>query len=328
MKTETTIAQSVEEAVNITKGIIESNGGGTAAQRKKPGRPKKTAVISIGNDVRGVQDTAIDGDNVVEFTYDNPVLIKKIISLYKSYEAENIEFVFTPTEFKMIAKDHLQKSSIYVTIRCDVMNHYYCKDDLRITVRRENFDKILCSIEKDQHKMLMFIKAISKRNTLNIVLHNCRFDKDNTYNIPIELPTNAQNNRAADPIYPIHFTLDSKHFKSEIVKIGKMTDKVIFQKDGTKPLEITFSSDQKINYCGIYNDSSKISLQSTIVDDEIVHVMVNIEDIKPYSNVCLAELTNISLSNDSDICFTSNLDRRGEDIYAIIAKVFVEIKTS
>lgn len=92
--------------------------------RKKPGRPKKRAdVCAVG--VYGiVQDPSIAGD-CVELVYNQPQLLKCIVSIFKEYDSDEIIIEFYPDRVLFIGRDHSLRVRIHITIIAADMNLYY-----------------------------------------------------------------------------------------------------------------------------------------------------------------------------------------------------------
>jgi len=82
--------------------------------KKGPGRPRK---IPKKEPIprKGLSNPTND-DSMMEFLYDLPLLIKKIIVFFKSLAAAQIQIIFRPSEIIFYAEDHYKKSKIRVKI--------------------------------------------------------------------------------------------------------------------------------------------------------------------------------------------------------------------
>lgn len=94
------------------------------ATRKKPGRPRKRVdVCPIGS--HGiVSEPAVVGD-CVELIYNQPQLLKCIVSIFKEYDADEIIIEFYPDHIIFAGRDHSTRVLIHIVINAADMNLYY-----------------------------------------------------------------------------------------------------------------------------------------------------------------------------------------------------------
>lgn len=92
--------------------------------RKKPGRPRKRVdVCPIGS--HGiVSEPAVEGD-CVELIYNQPQLLKCIVSIFKEYDADEIIIEFYPDHIIFAGRDHSTRVLIHIVINAADMNLYY-----------------------------------------------------------------------------------------------------------------------------------------------------------------------------------------------------------
>ncbi|QYB17701.1 hypothetical protein PV-S19_0337 [Pacmanvirus S19] len=294
--------------------------------KKKPGRPKKK-VANVPVEVHGIVDKPVNDDDLLEMVYCNPTMFKKLLQLYKSFEVSEVEMYFDPNGAKIITKDHLKKSTIYTTIDGRCMNLYYCKEPVRVCVKRDNLEKILGTLGKNHYKITFILKE-DHRSNMYLVVKDIEYNNDDSYEIDVvfkpEDPAQREN-RDDDSNYPIKFKISSKHFKTKLNNIRKISPTFTIQKCGDEPLQFTFDKAQMVNWVGVYNDPEKIELKSTITDDEIFNVSVPIDWIKPFSNSNIGDDVYIAADKREKMSFMTMLDKK--DIgYAACVKVYTEIK--
>ncbi len=322
------LAPTEGEQVVLVTGQVPVQTQVAQEPKKRPGRPpKKRPELSVA-EVIGVAPQPVNEDDVIEMVYCNPLVFKKLLLIDKSYDVSEIEMIFEPTGLRMRAKDHLGKSNIYKTISGRCVNYYYCKERIRICIKREYLEKILGNLDKNQYKVTFILKE-NYRSTLYIIVKDCQYDKDKSYEVEVIYKPNEpehEENKDDETNYPIKFVLDSKHFKSEINQVRKMSPILTIQKTGDEPLQFTFDDAKKLNYNGRYNNPGKIRLESRIAPDDIFSTSVVIDYIKPFSNACIGDDVHIAADKRERICFTTYLDKKPDGTNACEVKVFTEIK--
>ncbi len=297
----------------------------TSAEKKRPGRPRKKAVTAP-IEVHGVVERPVNDDDVMEMVYCNPSLFKKLLQLYKQFDVGELEMNFDKTCLKIYCKDHLKKSNIYTEIDGRCMNLYYCKMPIRIYVTRDSLERILGMMGKNHYKITFLLKE-NYKSMMYIVIKDIEVDSDDAYDVDVisRPDTAAWDARDDDSAYPIKFKLPSKHLKARINNIRKISPVIIVQKVGNGPIQLTFDKARNVNFTGVYKDSDKIDLKSTIADDDIFSVSVEIDYVKPFSNSNIGDDVLIAADKTERISFMTCLDKK--DIgYACSVKIFTEIK--
>ena len=236
---------------------------------------------------------------------------------------------FDEKHLKITVVDHMKKSTTYVTIDGRCMNFYYCQKTLDVCINLDSLDKIIGSIGKTNNNITFILKQ-NYRSTLYIIIKDFEYNIDNTYEVEVncraeEIPyiTNDDTN------YPIKFRTSSKHFKSLINNVHKLSDTFTIQKNGDSPLQFTFDKAHKVNWIGTYRDHEKISLQSKIVPGDIFSISFEIDYIKPFSNSTIGDIVVVAADKREKISFTTYLDPKpigNEMINTCEIKVFTEIK--
>ncbi len=114
--------------------------------------------------------------------------------------------------------------------------------------------------------------------------------------------------------------------KGKVNNARKLSQVFTIQKYGDYPLQLTYDKLQRgTNWTGVYNDSNKMGLKCTLTDDEIFNVSVVTDYIRPFTNSGIGEYVNIAVDRHEPICFTTNLDLKGNDHVANIS-ILTEIK--
>lgn len=329
-----TVALDQNTQADVAETDNTQNTGGIPAvgkPKKKegrgPGRPKK-AVPTIPVEVYGIVEQPANPDDVLELVYCNPILFKKIFQLYKSFGSSEIEIIFNHSSVRIEAKDHYKKSTIYSIIDGRCMNLYYCKFPIRICVNRNNIEKAIGALNKNHYKITFVLKEENYRSTMYMVIKDLEYNNDDSYEIGVVFkPENPADGamKDDDSNYPIKFRVSSKHFKSKINNIRKLSPTFTVQKCGNDPLQFTFDRAQIVNWTGVYNDAAKIDLKSSLAPDDIFNVSVTIDYIKPFANSVIGDEVYISADKRKRMSFTSVLDRK-DTSFAALVKVFTDIK--
>lgn len=328
-----TINESAEGTGDQTPAIAPAPGAptgtpttGAPVKKKKPGRPKKE-IAAVPVDVHGIVDRPVNESDVLEMVYCNPIMFKKILQLYKQFEVSEVEMNFDKTGLKIITKDHIGKSTIYTTIDGRCMNLYYCKNPLRICVKRDSLERVFGSMDKNHYKITFLLKE-DYRSTLYLIVKNLEYNNDDSFEIDVVFKPEEPNRieyRDDDTNYPIKFKISSKHFKTRINNIRKLSPVFTIQKVGNEPLQLTYDRAQKVNFTGVYNDAEKINLESKISPDDVFNVSVHIDYIKPFSSSNIGDEVFIAAHKHEKMSFMTRLDRK--DIgWAACIKIFTEVK--
>ncbi len=297
-----------------------------AASKKAVGRPKKTVVKKTVK-ICGIVDKPINElDSMLEMVYYNPSLFKKLMSLYKAFEVDTVEMFFDENGLKMVTTDHIKKSTIYTYIDGRCMNLYYCKERVRIVVKRAELEVILGTLTKTQYK-ITFTLGDDYRSHMGIIINDSEYDSEEHFQIDIQFSEGANEPVYIDNDvdYPLRFMVTSKHFKTKIGNISKLSDTLRINRHGNAPLEFTYERAPKINYANLYNSDKKIELKSTLAANEKLSVCVHIEHIRPFSNSNIGDDVIIAVDKNKKISFTTFLDKKDE-IWAASVKVFTEIR--
>lgn len=323
MQTEQDIANAIDDAVEPAEPALVN----PAAEKKKPGRPKKK-ITTVPIEVHGIVEKPVNEEDVVELVYCNPTMFKKLLQLYKQFEVSEVEMNFDKVGLKIVTKDHLGKSTIYTTIDGRCMNLYYCKLPIRICVRRDNLERVLGTLGKNNYKITFILKD-NYRSNMYMIIKDLEYNREDSYEIDVGFkPEDNARDLAGDDDtnYPIKFKLSSKHFKTLINNVKKLSPVITLQKVGDEPVQFTFAKVQKINWIGVYSDPEKISLKSSITGDDIFSVSIIIDHIKPFSNSNIGDDVYIAAHQTEKMSFMTLLDKKEDIGWACAIKVFTSIK--
>jgi hypothetical protein len=288
-----------------------------------PGRPRKHHIDIKPPTIYGIVDRPANPDDIVEMTYHNPSIFKKILALFRSYNVIQIELQFTPSGLKIRARDHLQKSNIYINVAGANMILYYCPTPITICVHRESLAHVINSVGKT-HSNIAFILQKDYRSILYCAMKNSAYNSTDTYRIEIINHTDDLVLNDDDSGYPIRFTYGATAFKSMIANAKKISDIFTVQKKGNDPLQLRIDGHEKVNYMGVYPDASSIQLYSAIPPEMIFSVSIKTTYVKQFADNPIGDNVIISADRHKKMSFTTYADKR-DGVYSFIIKVFTDI---
>jgi len=252
-------------------------------------------------------------NNLVELSYDNVSIFKKLFSLLKLMNVKEINIQFHSNYTKIYGIDHLEKNLINIKIDSNKLNHYYCEYPVNITLDPKNLDKITQKIDKNYTLFSILLKKNSYRNNMIIILNNkiLSIDESHIINL-IENDTDLHSlyNKSVDyNLYPLKFELPGKYFKKLINDISIFSELFTIEKINKSPLQFIYKNiNNTIKGYNICKDNSKIKLESTLNDEDIFSVSIRIDYIKALSNSLLSDTVKIYADKENDLIFNLLID--------------------
>lgn len=261
----------------------------------------------------GIVENPQSNDNLIELSYDNVNIFKKIFSLLKLMNVKEINMQFHSNYTKIYGIDHLEKNLINIKIEATKLNHYYCEQPINITLDPKNLDKITQKIDKNYDLFSIILKKNSYRNNLIIILNNKMLSIDESHIINLienDTDLNQLYNRTVDyNLYPLKFELPGKYFKKLINDIAIFSDLFTIEKVNNNPLRFIYKNiNNTIKGYNICKDHSKLKLESSLTTDDIFSVSIRIDYIKALSNSLLSETVKIYADKENDIIFNLLID--------------------
>jgi hypothetical protein len=261
----------------------------------------------------GIVEEPQSNDNLIELSYDNVNIFKKLFSLLKLMNVKEINIQFHTNYTKIYGIDHLEKNLINIKIEATKLNHYYCEHPINITLDPKNLDKITQKIDKNYDLFSIILKKNSYRNHLIIILNNKMLSIDESHIINLienDSELNQLYDRTVDyNLYPLKFELPGKYFKKLINDISTFSDLFTIEKVNNNPLRFIYKNiNNTIKGYNICKDHSKLKLESTLTPDDIFSVSIRIDYIKALSNSLLSDNIKIYADKENDIIFNLLID--------------------
>jgi hypothetical protein len=261
----------------------------------------------------GIVEEPQSNDNLIELSYDNVNIFKKLFSLLKLMNVKEINIQFHTNYTKIYGIDHLEKNLINIKIEATKLNHYYCEHPINITLDPKNLDKITQKIDKNYDLFSIILKKNSYRNHLIIILNNKMLSIDESHIINLienDSELNQLYDRTVDyNLYPLKFELPGKYFKKLINDISTFSDLFTIEKVNNNPLRFIYKNiNNTIKGYNICKDHAKLKLESTLTPDDIFSVSIRIDYIKALSNSLLSDNIKIYADKENDIIFNLLID--------------------
>lgn len=303
-------------------------------EKKKPGRPRKKTDAPPENR-RGIVPAPMRDENRLELVYSAPAVFKKLMALYKKFDVAEIDIYFWHTRVEFHCDDHPKKSTIYTTIECANVQQYYCASPIQISIARGRLEKILSTLSAQQYE-ITFMLGPDWQRKLDLAIKSAECGITSVHSIdiarysqcmvgiPLDMAVNAvgvsadaasmsadtcAGDRANaehayraydDADYPIKFKLTSKHLKSQINTICKMSKTFAIMKSPDTDLQFQYDKSYE-SY-----DSAKIQLEAA-TNDEFA-ITLDVSSIKPFSDTVIGDQVQICCDRTARISFTADID--------------------
>jgi hypothetical protein len=287
---------------------------------RRPGRPRKFKIKTNENRQGIVNEPLNKNDseneqNVMEFSYDNPMMLKKIFSLFKSMNVNNINIEFKKENVEITTSDRIKKNIIHVQIHGKELNRYYCEEEFVISIDPQETERIFQSLDEEFNIIHFISKRFSYKHKISIIMYHVMTGSNIIYEININ-HIDSKSNGIQEMLdkyseYPIKFTLDGKFFKKYISNASMLTDRISIEKNGLKPLCFHYQSTKgRIDNNWFFTDEDKIYLDSKVKDNELFAASIFISTIKPISSSLISNKLEIAADINNPLMFIARLDKR------------------
>ncbi len=296
-------------------------------QKKEPKRkvgrpPKKQASVDTipreGIVKEPLPALSEEKTHVVEMIYCNPVMFKRLTTLCKQMGAQDICITFLEDRCTWATIDHKCASFIYMEIRGEKMNRYYCKEPISMYVNTRHLYNILQTVDKNISVISFLIQADQAKYKIQIVLHQAHLVNDKIYTLELVFVTlkldGLQEDLEKESEYAISYEMPSKSFKKDINDYAVLTNRVSVNKYGDGLLTYKYSSeDKKIEYVSVFRSSTVINLVSKVEPKTLFSVEFQIEYVKSFANAIITDVLHIAVDQGRRIIFTCKLDEELDD---------------
>lgn len=305
------IAIKSDTSINTTNTDV-------AATKRRVGRPCKTKINKLVA-LDGIVEFPKDSNNAMELMCHDPGIFKKIIGLLKSYQVDDVEFVFNKDSITLATEDHNKHTKIFKKINGNKLTWYYLDknrknnkgdQEVRICIARTEIEEIFNSIDKTYDLIKIWISSNDINSEININLHHIPYDADQHFIVPVKQFTSVIEKPIINDKfdYPIRFTLSTKAFKHYIERMDKLFSKITIKKESKQdPLILEASINQGKKMSTIFNNNEKIFLKDFTNDGDIVSIEMMSEHIVLLSKTTMGDSINIWIDNHKAILFQMSL---------------------
>lgn len=266
--------------------------------KKGPGRPRKTPK-KMPLPRKGIVNTPHRKENIIEFLYDSPEYIRRIIAFFKFLASQEIQILFRPSDVIFFGYDHSKNSRIYVRIDCSKINHYYCTGVYDMGFSTRELGDLFNKVNREYRDVAITSTISGIHKNIEIVFDN-EIEIDERHIVDLIGQYNHLDNEGVflDESYSIEFQLPYRYFKKTMGDIRIIANQIsIIQNSCDDPVEIQYTSDnKKTRSRHIIKNPKKIKLISNITDN--FRVEMKIDNIKPISAGHFAE--NIIIKVDEN----------------------------
>jgi|TARA_Y100000389_G_C17423726_1_gene498287 hypothetical protein len=281
----------------------------TVTSAKKPGRPRKKIANKSDTLAHGLIDTPNNDEHIMELIYNEPKVFKKIFSMFKGYYVDDIFINFKKDQIYIISKDHTKKTIIKIVIDCNKVTEYYCKMPFEICIKREYLEKIFSTIEKNHSKIVLFSTESSYQSTIEINLINDDASIHDSYIIDLSLQQKNIDKDLIDCVnynkddYSINFSVKSKSFKKFINDTSINGKLLTIEKIGDNNMKFKMCFNNKIVFTRTIINEDSYNLNSNLSEDDFFNINLELEYIKPFSNMNISDFVYIYIDGNKKAIF-------------------------
>jgi hypothetical protein len=314
--------KSIDESMGVHKGKKKKRSTESKTKEKSvkkgPGRPRK---IPKKEPIprKGIAKTPSDSAHSIEFLYDQPIILKKIIAFFKSLASSQIQIIFRKEDIIFYAPDHYKKSRIRVRIDAHKINHYYCAHEVSIGINGKDIELVLNKVDKEYSGIYLLMTSDNTQKNITIMMENdIQIDEEHLIDLVGDHPHMENEEEFISEDYMINFTLPGRYFKKSINDIKAIACNMSVQQiDKDQPLEFGYVSDNKKIRCrNIIRNTNKVKFESRLKANDTFRIDIKVDHIKPISSAHITD--DIMIFVDENKKFMTK---------ALIDNGTVEIKT-
>jgi hypothetical protein len=292
------------------------------SKQRGPGRPRKTtprkqlprhgltALPTNSSEPESVQ-------HAVELVYENPLMFKKIFTLFKTYSVESINMLFEKDRVYMYSINQNSEVKLLTELFCDRLNQYYNSKPIVMNLNTEYFYNIFQSVNKDNTRIIFLTTNENCDSKLWVILvDDC--DEKSIYEVRLNPVKDTDIVKIRDILinektYPISFELTSKFLKHKIteylyLKAKKLSIDQTIDESGNR--EISFScgtTDNRIDNRSPLSNVNRMNFISTY-DQPLFVAPITIANIRPFTNTMICDKIKLSVDEKRDLILTTCLD--------------------
>lgn len=283
--------------------------------KKRPvGRPpkidkneKKTAAR------KGIVSEPQVSDHVIELVYDAPLNIRRIFTLFKLMDTQDIKIEFKLSSVRITGVGRIGHNFIDLTIDCSKLLQYYCKHNIIINLDQKNIEKVIQKIDKSYDSIYIISKEDSYKKNVNIILNDDSKGIREYHKISLIEDMSSEEENIIKKLdylsYPLSFTLPSKYFKKIISDISKFSKDFTVERRPGVLLSIPYDSNAKtIDVDCIFTNDQMFKINCSLDPDDFISTTVRIEYIQSMATALLSEEVQVFVDKEDMMVFKSIID--------------------
>lgn len=276
---------------------------------------------------KGIVDQPVVETSAIELKYDNVCDFKKISTNFTKLSTDGILMEFTPDGLALYGINHLGKTKIKVFIEGKDCIHYYCKEPVKMYIKRKGFDLSLNILDKAYASITFIIDSADIGKEIIILMENNFgfFDEAKIVGTGI---FDGADQLSADVFEEkdepaLNFLMNSKYLKKIIGNSKKFSKKLEFLKISDEdPVEMTYTCEESHTDMRHFpSDHIKDFNLTDNTNGEMFSVSVYSSSMKPFSSVSITDIIDISLWRDHPLLITTDLSNGAVKFYIRIDMV-------
>lgn len=289
-------------------------------KKGKPGRPKLNKDVKVIKK-EGIVDTPILENGIMDLAYNNPIVFKKIFTLFDTMKIKDIRMEFRKDSICIKTYDHLEKNTIIVKINSLQMVRYYRKYDFDINLDPRNIQNVLKKLDKNYTSVTFLSYEESYTNEIILVFTRDDIKMHEKHSIKL-IDSNCIDSKISSLVfdmnyisYPINFTLNSKIFKKIINDIQIFSEFFTIEKSNDMKLTIKYNTqDNTTKSKNIFGNDDVIKLKSNLDQNQIFSVTTKVEYVKALSSALISDNITTFLDFNKNIVFSVDVDDKAFNI--------------
>lgn len=297
-----------------------------AKDKKRPGRPRKIPLKEKPKR-QGIMDEPISEDNLIEFQYDQPAEIKKLIGTFCNHlDCKKLSFIFTPSDMYIYTRNHRETNDARIKFVGSKVNQYYCgKKEVEIAIKYENLELITSKINKNCESISFIVTVKAHNKYLYIVIKNtnCR-PKYIEMDIMADFKKcDFRDKFECNKDAILEFQMDGKEFKQAIDDTKGFENQWTIEKESKDdPLSFRYkSANNQVRVKEVPEDIKSLSIIDRIPKKDIFSVSYYVSDLKPTSTSQLSKSIRIYIWKDKPMKITAEIDDKTIIVDVIINMV-------
>jgi hypothetical protein len=234
-------------------------------------------------------------------------------------------FFFEPNAARMLSM--VGGIKIMADISINNAHKYYCADNTIVSIECDQLKTVLATIHA-YTTMIEFSMSTTDHGTKMLVyLRDISAHGENRFELRVVSKPDGVFYRLEENKYPLSFTFDTDYFKLFVSKVVyTIADNLHIQKNGLEPLRFFCNKGRNdVTWSCKYAEEKKISLVSTIEENDILLISLDIRQIHPLACCKVGKRVRVFVDKRDPIVFLIAITDRDETFSIGIIRVCVDV---